>query len=719
MRASKIPGGRWQRELGWLTALCLLFSPPASAGEAAPESAPAASCRPGHELWVSGPLLEKLSADGIQKAVNRFASEVTDPKNTMHSVRLALGGVSAKSEMKFPGFLLAEEDKPPNAPFLIPSQFHAGNLDIPTLRFGRPEIAAQSGPDGKPREGHYRVRVPVEQLDLTMDVGLESRIAGQKPATLFGVQGLRVSLDHEKAPNDPPPYIEYDVELKPGQTLADAIRIQSRSGKFHLPASQLDVGVKIRPGDEKRREAYEQVMQSPELQAFAARIEKVRSAQELERLLSSDELRGLEARSPGIGEHFSRFVKQGCDSLGWKGDEATLSQFLLLREIQMKLSLDVLKPQVANRSSLEAIWLMRMGAGLAGKVEETERRRIAAGEKPRIPKLGEEGATPVYDGIPGIYPILNDQVAPLLSEKLAAVIQESSLAQPILTSIPGMTPARMLQAGTSPRARPFTPPNRDFEIRNWALAGPALGGVEASVSRCGGSDESSHAEGWLDPPLAARLASSQSAAVGVRIEEVNHYLAEAFSEKSQNVVEFRNRDANRELEKQKKEAKRQGLPEPEGELKTPDLNIRLAFKRPPRLVVEKDPKTGQKALYLDVDLREHRGGILGFLSGGTRFDSKVRLYQDENGMIRMDATKTGQKVDLSSLSGVVDSLLQVVTGRRAIKSAVLHGKVIPALNQSVQISPELGDWRVSALEPSSDGSRVILGLQSAQPGTTP
>ena len=198
-------------------------------------------------------------------------------------------------------------------------------------------------------------------------------------------------------------------------------------------------------------------------------------------------------------------------------------------------------------------------------------------------------------------------------------------------------------------------------------------------------------------------------------------LARSFNRMTSQVEEQRKElvDANRELEKRKAEARKQGLPEPEGELKTPDLNIRLAFKRPPRLVVEKDPKTGQKALYLDVDLREHRGGILGFLSGGTRFDSKVRLYQDENGMIRMDATKTGQKVDLSSLSGVVDSLLQVVTGRRAIKSAVLHGKVIPALNQSVKISPQLGDWRVSALEPSADGSRGILGLQSGQPGTTP
>jgi hypothetical protein len=674
----------------------------------------ARDCESTQQLWVSQPLLEKLSVDGIQSAVDKFSTELTDPNNAGHPVRKALSEISVDQEASWPKMLLADADAPEGSSFLIPSQFHAGNIEIPKLRFGKAEIEAQKDADGKPLANHYRVRVPVEALDVSLNIGLDSKIPGQKPKELFGVQGLRASLDRSKAPNDPPPFIEYDVELKAGQTLADAIEIQSKSGKFHIPASQLDIGLAFKPGDEKRRDAYEHALHSAELQAVAERISRIRTHAELERLLSSDEIRALDRRNPGIGEHLDAFVKKDCNGLRWGEAELELSQSLILREIGMKLALDVLKPQVANRSSLEALVLMKIVVNFAGRVEKQEREKKASGEKPEVPSIGKAGETPIYDGIPGVYPILNEQVGPILAERLAASLKSSSLSKPFATTVPGKTPRELLKGDPREKAKPFDPNDRMYETRKWVPAHPSVGGAVASVSRCGEQKvREPNTTEWLRPELAARLAQSQSAAVGVTVEEVNSYLAEAFSEKSQNVVEYRNKDANDALEKARKEARKSGQPEPAGKTKLPDKNVRLTFTRPPLLVVEKDPKSGKSAMFLDSEMHEYRGGLGGFLSGGTTVRAKVRIYQDQKGMLRMDASKTGQRFDDRNVIGVFDTLLQAVTGRMIAKEVVLKQKVIPGLNESIQLSPQIADWRINAFEPSPDGKRVVLGLRQS------
>lgn len=685
-----------------------------------PKALPADPCAGAQQLWVSQPLLEELSVDGIEKAVNDFALEVTGrkkPDTEAPHLRETLAKVDQRTPAQWPKMLLAAEDTPDVSGFMIPSEFRVSRMEIPTLRFGRPQVEAATDASGKPISNRYRVRVPVDELDVTMNVGLDAKVSGTTSQALFGIQGLRASLDRSKAPGVPPPAIEYEVELKPGQSLAEAIAIQAGSGKFHLPASQIDIGLAIRPEDERRREAYEQAIGSPELQALASRIAEVRKPEELERLLSSDELRGLDQRHPGIGDHFAAYLKQECSGLYWeKQEQVELSQAMLVREIQMKLALDALKPQVANRSSLEALTLMRLLMAFAGRVETEARQKLAAGEKAALPSIGKAGETPLYDGIPGVYPVLNEKLGPLLAEKLAEALKNSSLSEPLEQVIPGMTPSELLGGTPRDKARPFQPADRKYETRKWSPAHPSVGGVVTSMTRCEDQRQPSpNTTSWLSPDLAARLAKSQSVAVGITVDEVNSYLAEAFSEESQNAVEYRNKEENDELERKRKAARKAGRPEPKGEMKSPDQNLRLTFTRPPRLLIEKDPKTGKNALYLDVDLRERRAGVGGFLTGGTKLRSRVRVYQDREGMVRLDATRTGQRVDDRHVVSVLDTVLQAVTLRMFAKSVVLHSKVIPDLNKSIKLDPQIGEWRINALEPSSDGSRVVLGLAQASP----
>ena len=690
-----LPHPRIRKIPGPALFLCFVISTLASSApaHAAPKPRGVArpvvqACQDTQQLWVSQPLLEKLSVEGIEKAVSDFAAEATgskkpDSSKPGPSFRETLSKVDVRKEAQWPKMLLADGDTPAEAGFMIPSEFRASNLQIPQLRFGRPEIEAQTDAAGKPLANRYRVRVPVEELDVTMDVGLDSKIPGGKSQALFGIQGLRASLDRSNAAGVPAPVIEYEVELQPGQTLADAIEIQAQSGRFHLPASQLDIGLAIKKGDEKRRQAFEQALNSPELAALSARISQVKNRQELERLLSSDELRGLESRHPGIGEHLAAFVKQECSGLYLKDErQIELSQSMLVREIQMKLALDALKPQVANRSSLEALMLMRMLVIFAGRVETDERNSLASGAKSSVPPIGSEGQTPLYDGMPGVYPVLNEKLGPLLAERLAASLRGSKLAEPFALTVPGKTPADLLNGDPRAKARPFQPRDRTFETRRWSPANPAVGGAVASVAKCGdGGEAPPNSTSWLKPELAARLAKSGSAAVGITVDEVNSYLAEAFSEKSQNEVEY------------------------------PDKKLRLTFTEPPKLLVEKAQKTGQNALYLDVEMRERRAGIGGFLSGGTSVRSKVRVYQDQKGMLRLDASRTGQRMDDRDVVGVFDTLLQALTGRMFAKGVFMRSKVIPGLNESIQIEPRIGDWRINALEPSTDGKRVVLGVK--------
>jgi hypothetical protein len=384
-------------------------------------------------------------------------------------------------DLKFPRILLSPKDRPAGDSFMVPSNLKIDEVDLSVAKFGKPIIQHDSENSGS----RQKVRIPIEKLQLQADLSLACRESACEGRELLGFQGLAVSVSESNAVGLPGPFIEFDLEMSQGSSLGNALSVDPSSVQVHLPmeSASIDLG----SADPELLGRMESTLGSAEFLQLKALLDRTSTEDGLRAALESDEMRLLDQRFSGIGEHMAEHFTLWCSGKHRPFAPMTSQEFF--NELTRETLTLALKPRIANRSSLDALLLARQTWKLAAHVTRTT----------------EMSADPLQAGI---FELLNEKLAPALAEEVKKKIQGDDL-------------------DALARIRPA--PGISYHPVRWSPAPADRGGIAATLAQAGcpaSKKGDARPETWLDTKLARELNAKSGAALAVSLSEINQHLSE-------------------------------------------------------------------------------------------------------------------------------------------------------------------------------------------------